>query len=223
MREGYKCGYARFIAVKSAYRVIADEIKPQRVGSRTQSAALLAWFLQMVWRMEDADVDDAICDGGGDKGIDALVVDDELREITIFQSKYKRKASGTQGDKDLKSLVGAERYFETEQTVDGLLDSAPNQELRDLIIRNEVRQKVADGAHVNRLVFVTNGKLDRSGRDYVKTVNTGSGSPFEVWDSPRLGPVARRTKRPELRRDEVKLVGIAPAIKTSLNEKVDMA
>lgn len=208
---------------KSVHKLIAEEIRPHRVGSRTQSAALLAWFLQTVWRMEDADVDVAICDGGGDKGIDALVVEDELGEITILQSKYKVKPSGEQGDKDLKNLVGAERYFDSETAVDELLRAKPNQELRDLITRNDVRQKVADGAHVNRLVFVTNGKLDRAGRDYVKAANAGSGSPLEVWDGTKLGPIARRTTRPELRRDEVKLVGVSPAIKTTLEGNVEMA
>jgi hypothetical protein len=207
----------------SVHKLISEQIEPHHVGTRTESAALLAWFLQTVWRMEDSDVDESICDGGGDKGIDALVVEDELGEITILQSKWKKKASGEQGDKDLKNLVGAERYFASEQAVDELLRSKPNQELIDLIARNDVRRKVADGAHVNRLVFVTNGKLNSAGRDYEKAANAGGGAPFEVWDAKRLGPIARRTKRPELRPDEVKLVGVAPAITTSLDNEVDMA
>src|SRR5436190_21635110 len=105
------------------HKLIAEQITPHYIGTRTQAAALLAWFLQTVWRMEDSDVDVAICDGGGDKGIDAIVVDDELAEITILQSKYKRRASGEQGDKDLKNLVGAERYFTSKSAVDQLLRS----------------------------------------------------------------------------------------------------
>ena len=208
----------------SAYKLIADEVRPHRVGTRTQSAALLAWFLQTVWRMEEEDVDEAICDGTGDKGIDGLAVDDDLAEITLFQTKYKTKTTGTQGDKDLKNLVGAERYFgSTKAIFDQLLRSNPNQELRDLIDRNEIRTKVSKGAHVNRLVFVTNGKLDPSGRDYLKAANLGSGSPLEVWDQKKLAPIARRTKRPELRPDNVKLVGIKAPIQTDLNGKAEMA
>jgi hypothetical protein len=175
----------------SVHKLLAEEIEPHHVGSRTQAAALLAWFLQGVWRIDDADVDVAICDGGGDKGIDALVVEAELGEITILQSKYKKKASGAQGDKDLKNLVGAERYFASDEAIDELLRAKPNQELRDLIDRNEVRRKVADGAHVNRLVFVTNGKLDSAGRDYVKAANAGPGV-----STRGLGRNAARADRP---------------------------
>lgn len=173
--------------------------------------------------MDDADIDVAICDGGGDKGIDALVVEDELREITVLQSKYRKSAKAGQGDKDLKNLVGAGKYFESAGTVDQLLRAKPNKELRDLITRTDLRAKIAEGAHVARLVFVTNGSLDAAGRDYVKAVSAGTGPPLEVWDQEKLGPVARRTKRPELRRDDVKLIGSTPPIFTALGSEAKMA
>jgi hypothetical protein len=207
----------------SHYQRIRDQVKPHHVGNRTQSAALLAWFLESVWRLDDADVDVAICDGGGDKGIDAIVVEDELGEITVLQSKYRKSASAGQGDKDLKNLVGAGQYFESEDTVVELLRSKPNKELRDLIERTELKRKVSDGAHVNRLVFVTNGVLDAAGRDYVKAIAAGSGPPLEVWDQKKLGPIARRTMRPELRRDKVKLIGATPPIFTDLGNSAKMA
>ncbi len=207
----------------SNYTAVGQQSRPFRVGNRTDSTALLAWFLTVVWRMDESDVDFAICDGGGDKGIDALVVEDDLREVTILQCKFRKKASAEQGDSELKNLVGAGQYFETEATVDGLLKSKPNPELRELVERTELRRKVGEGAHVNRLVFVTNGTLDKSGRDYVAAVNAGSGPPLEVWDQRKLGPIARRTKRPELRRDEVKLVGNGPAISTKLGTNAEMA
>lgn len=207
----------------SHYQRIREQAQPHHIGNRTKSAALLAWFLESVWRMDDADVDVAICDGGGDKGIDAIVVEDELSEITILQSKYRNSASAGQGDKDLKNLVGAGQYFESEDTVEELLESKPNKELRDLIQRTELKKKVAGGAHVTRLVFVTNGTLDASGRDYVKAIGAGSGPPLEVWDQKKLGPVARRTMRPELRRDEVKLVGATAPIFTDLGNNAKMA
>jgi AIPR protein len=207
----------------SSYRLINSQSKPFKVGNRTQSASLLAWFLAVVWRMDESDVEFAICDGGGDKGIDALVVEDDLGEITILQCKHRKKASAQQGDNELKNLVGAGQYLDTAATVDALLASKPNAELRDLIDRTDLRAKVEEGAHVNRLVFVTNGTLDKSGRDYVKAVNAGSGPPLEVWDQKKLGPVARRTKRPELRNDDVKFVSTSAAISTDLGAKARMA
>ncbi|EQD40610.1 hypothetical protein B1B_14857, partial [mine drainage metagenome] len=134
------------------YEVIQEEIRPFHTGTRTESAALLAWFLAVVWRIEPEDVDDAICDGQGDKGIDGMLVDDELGEITLLQAKHKANFDGRQGDKDLRDLVGASAYFASEASVQGLLAANPNVELRRLLSRLDVQAKVAAGAHATRLV-----------------------------------------------------------------------
>ncbi len=187
---------------------IQDEMRPFLTGSRTESAALLAWFLQAVWRIEPEDIDDAICDGPGDKGIDGLLVDDDLGEITILQSKHKMNATDTQGDKDLKNLVGAAAYFSNEATVDGLLSSHPNLELTRLLNRKDIKSKVAKGAHATRLIFVTDGILDAAGQSYINALGTVY-PPLEVWDQSRLAAVARRTHRPDLLPNTVELDAVS--------------
>ena len=194
------------------HQIIQEEFQPFHTGTRTKSAALLAWFLAAVWRVEPEDIDDAICDGTGDKGIDGLLVDDDLGEITILQSKHKVNATSTQGDLDLKNLVGAAAYFDNVGTVDGLLGSHPNPELLRLLNRRGVRDKVAAGAHATRLIFVTDGELDAAGQDYVDAIR-GHVPPLEVWDQPRLAAVARRTRRPDLLPDAVSLTAVsAPTV-----------
>lgn len=200
---------------RADYDLIQREVANHHYGNRTESAALLAWFLSVVWRLEPAEVDDAICDGGGDKGIDALLVNDDIREIAIFQSKHFKKASGKQGDKDIKNLFGAAAYFKTASAVDGLLGSAPNVELSRLLQRQQVRERVADGAHVTRLVFVTDGALDPAGRSYVEAM-AGGGTELEVWDQLRIGAVAERTQAPELRPGVVKLKAASPPTKSAV-------
>ncbi|MGA9761637.1 MAG: AIPR family protein [Gaiellaceae bacterium] len=184
-------------------------IQPYFMGNRTKSAALLAWFLENVWRMEPEDVDEAICDGGGDKGIDALTVDDDLTEITVFQSKHRENERVTQGDVDLKTQVGSAVYFESPDAVDRLLQSSPNPELAALLARLKIREKVANGAHAACFVFVTNADLDAAGRDYAVTVEERD-PPLDVWDRSRLAVVAVRTQRPELLPDRVTLTAAAP-------------
>jgi hypothetical protein len=171
---------------------------------------MLAWFLASVWRAEPEDVDDAICDGPGDKGIDGLLVDDDLAEITIFQSKHRQNEDATQGDADLQRLVGAAAYFETPETVDQLIQAGPNPELKRLLTRLHIRDRVAAGAHAARLVFVTNGTLDPAGSDYVAAL-VGHHPPLEVWDQPKLAAVAMRTHRPDLLAGEVVLPTVSPA------------
>ena len=182
---------------QAQFDLLETAIQPNIVGSRTESAGLLAWFLENVWRMEPEDVDDAICDGGGDKGIDALEVDDDLGEITIFQTKHRQTAVRRQSDVDLTQLVGTAAYFASTDTVDRLLQSNPNPELTRLLLRLDVRQKGVNGAHAARLVFVTNAELDQTAVDYIAALEDHE-PPLDVWDRSRLSVVATRTQRPEL-------------------------
>ncbi len=197
------------------HQIIQEEFQPFHTGTRTESAALLAWFLAAVWRIEPEDVESAICDGPGDKGIDGLLVDDDLGEITVLQTKHKVNATGTQGDLDLKNLVGAAAYFDNETSVDGLLASHPNAELTRLMNRLKIKQTVAAGAHATRLIFVTDGELDTAGQSYVDAIK-GHVPPLEVWDQARLAAVARRTRRPDLLPDAVDITAVAaPTIVSS--------
>jgi hypothetical protein len=198
------------------YDSVNEQLDEYRVGARTDSAALLAWFLRAVWRLDVEDVDDAVCDGGGDKGIDALVVNDDLREIVVFQCKHHKAAAGKQGDKDIKNLFGAVAYFKTPQAVDGLMASSPNNELRRLILRQDIRERVVAGSHVTRMVFVTDGTLDPAGRDYVAAIS-GQDPELEAWDQPKLAVIARRTQAPDLRPVDVKLKAIAPPTQAMLD------
>ena len=207
---------------QNEFDVIEAAIKPYLTGNRTRSTALLAWFLVNVWRMEPEDVDTAICDGGGDKGIDALDVDDDLGEITIFQSKCRDAAHKTQGDSDLKNLVGSAIYFESEEKIDAVLASHPNHEVVALIDRLRIRERVAEGAHAARLVFVTNGELNLSGTDYVAAME-GLLPPLDVWDRARIAGVAVRTQRPELLPDAIELVAVAAPTFVTLEGETKLA
>lgn len=178
---------------QTAFELLEHETHRHHYGNRTASVALLAWFLETAWRMDPEDITDAICDGGGDKGIDALDVNEDLQEITVFQSKHRAGPTGTQGDAGLKTFVGVAPYFENEAGIDSLLASSPNEELQNLIERLGVREKLAGRQFGVRLVFVTNAPLDRSGRDYVASY--GDQSPaLDVWDRDRLAGVAQRTQ-----------------------------
>jgi hypothetical protein len=45
-------------------------IAPFNAQGRTESAALLIWFLQTIYRLDEVDAEDAVCDKGGDEGYD---------------------------------------------------------------------------------------------------------------------------------------------------------
>ena len=90
---------------KRDFELLANEVNEFVDGSRKEPKALLAWFLVNVLRLDPYDVDDAICDGSNDKGVDALLINDGLAEITILQGKYRTSYDKGQGDNDLKKLV----------------------------------------------------------------------------------------------------------------------
>ncbi len=178
---------------------------------------MLAWFMLNVERLEAEAVVDALCDGGGDKGIDALVVDDDLSEITLYQGKRMDSPTKTQGDNDLKNLLGAARYFTTAETVRGLLESKPNVALRSLLLRNDVEAKIAAGYKVKRLVYVTNALLDAAGASLVAAM-TGQDPPLDVWHGDRLSAVAHRVQRADMRAETVTLEASSVPIEDDLGE-----
>lgn len=203
--------------------ILQEQIESYKVGTRTMSAGMIAWFLQTVWRVDPEEIDSAICDGGGDKGIDALVVDEDAGEITILQAKHRQSpATTTQGDKDLKDLVGAAEWFKTPEAVDALLAAGPNPELKKLLQRQKVRDLIASGDYPVRLVFITNASLDAAGADYADA-REGAEPVLNVWDRERLVQAAQRTRRPDLRTEELALACTSAPIIAELTANETMA
>ncbi len=179
------------------FDMLEEEVRRRHIGNRTESTALLAWFLENVWRLEDTAAADAICDGGGDKGIDALYVDEPAGEIVIFQAKHRKSAVKTQGDLDLKTLVGVASYFEDGESVKGLIASKPNDELLRLLQRSKVDETAELDRFSVRLVMVTNSCLDSSGQSFVDG-RKQSVPVLDVWDRSRLSGVVSRTQALQL-------------------------
>jgi Restriction endonuclease len=117
------------------FSFLEEQFSPYLIGDRTESSAMLAWFLEHVWREEPDEVEDALCDGSNDKGIDAIVIDEDAREIIVFQAKRRRSADRSQGDTDLKQFRGIAPYFRGPDGIDDLLSAAPNDDLRKLVER----------------------------------------------------------------------------------------
>lgn len=199
------------------------EIQAYEIGNRTPQAALLAWFLEAVWKLDPEDVVDIICDGSGDKGIDALYVDEEAAEITVFQSKLRHDATkSAQGDKELKAFVGAAAYFQDAESVDALLASKPNAELRKLLIRKNIRELLREDTFTVHLVFLTNAQLDSAGEDY-SHARKGHEPSLQIYDGKALTEIAEHTKRPELRSESVLIRALERPILRKLTDTEQMA
>jgi len=206
------------------FDLLEQQFEPHLIGDRTDSTAMLAWFLENAWREEEDEVEAALCDGSNDKGIDAILVDHDAREITVFQSKRRRTEKPTQGDADLQRFRGVAPYFRGPEGIDDLLAAAPNQELRLLVKRLGLRDLLdeeEDPWSVN-LVFVTNAKLDPAGTSYLETTRNEL-PPLKVWERRQLVPIARRTERPGLLTGDFTLSPKSSVILEPLEGDVSMA
>lgn len=150
-----------------AYPDLLKHVGAYAVNQRTESRQFLAWFLNNYYRLEESDVDDAICDGSDDKGVDGIYVAEQSSEIHVFQSRIV-KGPKTLGDTGLKEFWGSLSQFRTKANVENISASTKNQDLRNLLLDLEIAEKVEKG-YVVRGVFVTNAKRDGSATSFLKT------------------------------------------------------
>ncbi len=127
----------------------------QRETGLPESAAFLFWFLVNVYRLDETDARDAICDKSNDKGIDAIYVDHAEQEIHFLQAKIRQKENGTVGDTGPKNLVSSMHQFATAEKVEAILAGNAAPELKRLLLRAGVRDLVAQEYSL-RAAYVTN-------------------------------------------------------------------
>lgn len=130
-----------------------------------ESPAFLYWFLVNVYRLDETDARDSICDKTNDKGIDAIYVDQAEQAINFLQAKIRQKDNGTVGDVGPKNLVSSMHQFATADKVDAILAGNASPELKQLLSRTGVRDLVASGYSL-RAVYITNELNDNDSTAY---------------------------------------------------------
>jgi AIPR protein len=152
--------------VRLDYPAILDSIKTCLVPGRTESHALLVWFLQHYFRLDEVQSQDTVCDGPDDKGIDGIYVDENLEAVFVFQCKLVQNPVRTLGDTQLKEFVGTLDQFRDPTRVSEIAVTTTNAELTKLLTAENVAQLVRDGFTV-RGVFVTNIDRDANAVAYI--------------------------------------------------------
>ncbi len=160
---------------------------------RSSSAAFVIWFLRTIYRMDDVETEDAVCDATDDGGIDGLIVDDDLKEIVLFQGKRREKLPATLGDTDLKKFTGSMAVFRDPGSIRALESRTRNTDLRRLLNSNNVAEKVESGYQLKG-IFVANVAGDQNCQAYISAF-LKTGTPIDLWDLPRLSPVISQLQR----------------------------
>jgi hypothetical protein len=131
---------------------------------REEARSFLNWFLENIFRLDPIEADDCICDKPNDRGIDAIYVDANLEEILVFQGKIRQKESSI-GDAVLRELAGTMTQLETVPSIEALTAGGGNEDLKALLNRLKLSDRVAAGYRVIG-VCVSNQPLDENGREF---------------------------------------------------------
>ena len=175
------------------FQVLEELTKQFEAKGRTRSAALLIWFLRTIYRLDDVEAEDSVCDRKHDEGFDALVVNDQRREIVLFQCKRREKLPATLGDTDLKSFVGSLANLQSRKAANHLIKHTKNEELAKLLKDADVPEKLHAGYKL-RPIFVTNVAADANAIKYLPQAAT-AGHKIELWDLKKLGAVLSQLAR----------------------------
>lgn len=163
-----------------SYPAVLDQFGRHRVPGRTDSRAFLGWFLENFFRLEALTVEDSICDGPDDKGIDGIYVDDTLEVVYVLQAKLLQNSSKTVGDRTLRDFSGAIQQLTTPEGVEAVASSTGNVELKNLLADADIAAKVKAGYEI-RGILLTNAPLDANGLSFVAAHGA-----ITVYDADRL-------------------------------------
>ena len=162
------------------FTMLLQAVAQSKRVDQTDEQALLKWFLFNVFRLDEIASSDSVCDAKNDKGIDGVWADADAEEIIAFQATYSNRIKNTLGDVKLKEFVSSAKWLESVDSLNKLLASHANADLKALVRRLELIERIDEGYKLKQ-VFVTTRKLDTNGKEFLDTVPN-----LEVWDRERL-------------------------------------
>ncbi len=150
------------------YQLLKDRIAP--IQGRTglgESASFLIWFLENVYRLDETDARDAVCDHANDKGIDGIYVDHNNEELHFLQVKIRQNSKGAIGDVGPKNLMGSVQQFDSAEKVTAVASGNADVELKRLLARVQLADMVASGYKLVG-IYVSNESRNKDSEEYLK-------------------------------------------------------
>ncbi|GGE89028.1 AIPR family protein [Mycetocola zhadangensis] len=148
------------------YKPLSAELgRVQTDTGLPESASFLYWFLINVYRLEETDARDAICDKPNDKGIDGIYVDHNEQEVHFLQAKIRQKNNGTVGDVGPKNLMSSMHQFGTPEKVATILAGNASPELKRLVQRIQLSDLLSSDYSI-RAIYVSNELSDTDSNAY---------------------------------------------------------
>lgn len=95
--------------------------------------AFIYWFINTLYGYSEEQISKALCDGTHDRGIDACVIDNLEKTVTLIQSKYERQGNDrTQNESEVQLFSSIDNYFESSSSLENAIASA-NERTRSLL------------------------------------------------------------------------------------------
>jgi len=160
------------------YTNLVQIIQPYKIPGREEASAFLSWFLVNIYRLNVIEVQNIVCDGRGDKGIDGIYINENEESIDIFQSKTVQNSNKTLGDTQLKEFVGSLKQLETAEGIDSMISTTGNTQLKNLLM--EYRDRFISSRYTIHGIFVTNASKDSNAESFLQA--TSQTIKLEVWD-----------------------------------------
>jgi hypothetical protein len=118
--------------------------------------AFVYWFIETSFVLEKQEILNSICDGMHDKGIDAILVDNIEKKVTVIQSKFEHEGENVQiKDSEIKLLATVKSYLKSRKALAAAITKA-NQVVTRLI--TDAFVAVHDKHYSLELVFITTHK-----------------------------------------------------------------
>jgi hypothetical protein len=160
------------------YSNLLQIIQPYKVSGREESSSFLYWFLINIYRLDIIEVQNIVCDGRGDKGIDGIYINENEECIDVFQCKIVQKSTKTLGDTQIKEFIGSLKQLETTEGIDSVMSSTGNTQLKNLL--SEYKDYFVSSKYTIRGIFVTNAEKDSNAESLLQA--TSALVRLEVWD-----------------------------------------
>ncbi|GFP34134.1 hypothetical protein HKBW3S42_02474, partial [Candidatus Hakubella thermalkaliphila] len=72
------------------------------------------WFIEVSFGIGKEQILNSICDGTHDKWVDAVIIDDIERKVTVIQSKFEHRGNKVQiAESEIKLFTTVKNYFES--------------------------------------------------------------------------------------------------------------
>ncbi len=123
---------------ESYYKQIRESLEEIKTNNdyKNLSNAFIHWYLKNHLFLDEQEIGEAMIDGGGDNGIDAILLNEEEKELTVMQFKFPNETNGINKEISQADILKTLKGFEL------LIGKTKKQESNALF--NQFKERIKD-------------------------------------------------------------------------------